>query len=134
MKRSLAQVAAIVALAVGMPTAAYAVNVSANYGSGLQYVIKDYGNGFMVSGNLKSTYGKPVYYQGRVVFNKIACFGSGAKKYGPIVRSKSAVRASGTVTKITTASCAAGGSKVQSRILEDRGLLPDAVGPWSAKY
>lgn len=93
-----------------------------------------YSNGAKVSGKLKSTYGKKVYYQGRVDFNNWTCSDSGAIKYGSTTASKTGITTGGSISMITTSRCASGGSKVQSRILEDRGLLPDPSGPWSAKY
>jgi hypothetical protein len=49
----------VVALAlVAMPTAAYAVSVSSNDGSGTQYRTVSYSNGAKVSGTLRSTSGK----------------------------------------------------------------------------
>lgn len=47
-----------------MPTVAYAVNVSSSDGSGEQHVVSWTALGANLTGVLKSTAGKPVYYQG----------------------------------------------------------------------
>lgn len=50
----------VVSLAL-IPSAAWAVNVSANDGNGEQHRVKSYSNGADVSGSLRSTSGKRVY-------------------------------------------------------------------------
>lgn len=53
-----------VAVIAGMPTAAYAVNASSNDGSGEQHVVSWTAIGANLTGYLKSTAGRPVYFQG----------------------------------------------------------------------
>lgn len=87
-----------------------------------------------MAGTLKSTHGAYVYYQGRVDFNNWYCSDSGPMKYGDRTKARTHVARGGNISMITTGWCASGGSKVQSRIVKDMGILPDPAGAWSAKY
>ena len=88
-----------VALGVGlvlMPAAAFAVNVSANDGNGEQHRTRSYSNGADVSGNLRSTSGKPVYYSGRVALSN--CSDPSTGRYASNTTSTSYVTRGGTIS------------------------------------
>lgn len=57
-------VAMVACALMSWPVAAHAVNVSSSDGSGVQYVTSWTSIGANLNGNLKSTVGRPVYYQG----------------------------------------------------------------------
>lgn len=121
---------AAVALALLLPTGAAAVNVSSNQGSGIQYKVTSYDKGGKVDGNLKSTYGNPVYYQGRLNWHTWACGVSEPVNYTGHVTSKSGVAAGGTI--VLPAVC--NGTNVQSRVAQHKAFAPDYFGSWSAEY
>jgi hypothetical protein len=113
------------------PAAAYAVNVSSSDGNGVQYRTQSYGNGAAVSGNLRSTAGKPVYYSGKVVINN--CGDNEIGRYTTNTKSTSYVIRSGTIAgTIGLWPCSFDG--VESRVCRDINNLPDSCGAWSVKY
>ncbi|MGL5823955.1 MAG: hypothetical protein ACRCYU_03825 [Nocardioides sp.] len=54
---------------VAVPTAAWAVSVSSNDGSGSQYITDSGDQSFRSDGTLKSTLGNRIYYRGIVIYN-----------------------------------------------------------------
>jgi hypothetical protein len=113
------------------PASAFAVSVSSDDGNGTQYRTESYSNGAKVSGNLRSTAGKPVYYSGKVVINN--CGDSVVGRYTTNTTSKSYVTRGGTIaSSIGLWPCSFDG--VESRICRDINNLPDTCGSWSTKY
>lgn len=132
--KALLRSVAVALLAISMPFGAYAMSASSNDGYGTQTRQETYGNGAKLGGNIASTSGASVYFQGQVVFNKTLCFSSGALPYSGSNRSSTPKGVGGYVTKITTNLCASGGSKVRIRVAKNLTGLPDPVGSWSAKF
>jgi hypothetical protein len=127
--RTLISFACLTAIAIAAPTAAMAVNVSSNDGFGVQSPSRWYSNGAILSGDLRSTAGSPVYYSGLVVINNCGDHDDG--RYTNNVTSRSATSASGTVTgTIGFWPCSFDG--VKARVCRDINNLPDSCGSWSA--
>jgi hypothetical protein len=121
----------VVALALAaMPTAAYAVSVSSNDGSGTQYRTVSYSNGAKVSGTLRSTSGKKVGYNGKVAVS--LCSDIDVGRYSETTTSVTAVTRGGTISALILPPC--GFQGVESRVCTVRTLFPDACGSDSATY
>lgn len=117
------------ALAI-LPAAAFAVNVSANDGNGEQHRTYTYSNGAKVSGDLKSTSGKTVYYSGKVALG--GCSDPDKGRYSSNTSSRTAVTRGGTITETNIGTCTFQG--VKSRVCTVINNLPDACGPDSSTY
>lgn len=115
---------------MAMPAAAYAVNVSANDGSGTQYRTVSYSNGAKVSGTLRSTSGKKVGYNGKVAVS--LCSDIDVGRYSINTTSTTAVTAGGTISTLIYPPC--GFQGVKSAVCTVRTLFPDACGSDSARY
>lgn len=113
-----------------MPAVAYAVNVSSNDGSGVQYRTTSYSNGAVVSGSLVSTAGKKVGYNGKVAVS--LCSDIDVGRYSGTTTSTTAIIAGGTISALIGAPC--GFQGVKSRVCTIRTLLPDACGTDSLTY
>lgn len=127
MKRRLIAVVGGVSLAL-IPSAAFAVTVSSNDGTGTFYVQKWFTKGYERNGSLKSTHGSPVYFRGNVVFDYEPDYSCG--RYTPNTTSLTAVKRQGyqcTVLAVSTAS--EGGN---DRICRDISAAPDSCGSWSS--
>lgn len=111
-------------LLLAAPTAAYAVNVSSNDGSGTQSVDAWYPNGAMLKGSLRSTHGNPVYFSGQVVYDWEPDFIVG--RYTSNTSSTSAVSRGGPVTYVN------GADGAKARVCRDRANYPDPCGSWSS--
>ncbi len=126
----------IVALAVvllGIPTTAWAVNVSSNEGSGTQSISGWADDTWASTGTLKSTSGKAVYYSGNRVYDwapDYLCDNGDAGRYTTNTTSTSGVSKGGT--------CGAFGiypgnvDGAQFRICRDIQFIPDPCGSWSS--
>lgn len=112
-----------------MPTAAYAVNVSSSDGSGVQNRTASYSNGAFADGTLRSTAGRPVYYQGELDLNN--CGDPYTGRYTGDVTSTSGVAAGGYITG-TVGGCGLQG--VKTRVCKNVNLAPDVCGPDSARF
>lgn len=89
-RRALAAAFAAVLLAIPT-TSAIAVNVSSGQGSGYQVATKSWSNGKTVNGSLRSYYGAPVFYSGRVNLRN-GGGSTGAMRYTENVTRRSAKR------------------------------------------
>lgn len=118
-----------VALAL-LPGSAYAVNVSSSNGSGVQYRTVTYSNGAKVDGDLKSTQGYAVYYQGVVDLG--GCNDVTVGRYASNVTSLSPVQRSGTIATTLGPFCSFQG--VRSKVCRDISGAPDLCGGWSTRY
>lgn len=101
--------------------------MSSNEGSGIQYVVQWYSNGWEATGNLKSTHGNPVYYSGLVVHNLWPDETCG--RYSTNTTSLTAVTRGGSCTHFPTGSAADG---ARFRVCRDLTGLPDTCGTWSS--
>jgi hypothetical protein len=120
-------VSAIVVTAV--PAGARAINVSSNDGSGTQSLVARGKWSWSASGTLKSTSGKPVYYQGRIHYNGLLATDETCGRYTSNTSSTSAV-STGTNTcsgpiRIDTADAA------DYKICRDISGAPDSCGPYA---
>jgi hypothetical protein len=113
-----------------MPASAYAVSVSSSNGSGTQYRTTSYGNGAAVNGDLKSTQGYAVYYQGRVDLG--GCNDVTVGRYASNVTSLTPVQRSGTIATTKGPFCSFQG--VRSKVCRDISGAPDSCGGWSLRY
>jgi hypothetical protein len=119
----------LVVLALAAPTAATAVNVSSNDGSGVQNVTTWYGNGAYLDGTLRSTHGNPVYYSGQVAINN--CDDSTYGRYTGNVTSTSGMGAGGQISALIGFwPCSFEG--VKARVCRDVSFAPDPCGSWSS--
>ena len=114
-----------------LPATAYAVNVSSNDGSGEQHRTTSYTNGAAVSGTLKSTSGKAVYYSGKVALS--ACGDKDRGRYSSNVTSSSAVTRGGTISYAPDLG-ARGFQGVKSKVCRDITAVPDTCGSDSSRY
>lgn len=114
-----------------LPTAAYAVNVSSNAGSGDQHRTRSYTNGADVSGTLRSTTGRSVYYSGIIDLGN-ACSDDTVGRYSSNTTSTRGVTRGGSITILKPRWCSFQG--VRSRVCEDRPASPDSCGAWSTRY
>lgn len=112
-----------------MPASAYAVNVSSGSGSGTQSRVVTYSNGAKVDGELRSTQGNRVYYQGRVDLG--GCNDVTVGRYSSNTTSTSDVDRGGTISTIRYL-CSFQG--VRSKICRDISGAPDLCGSWSNRY
>lgn len=112
------------------PVSAYGVNVSSGAGNGSQARTTTYGNGAKVSGELRSTQGYAVYYQGGIIRGR--CADPGGKRYASNTSSKSYVTKGGTISDTLGVSCTFDG--VRSKVCRDISALPDTCGGWSNRY
>lgn len=128
MNRIIKMVAAAAVVAM-IPSAAWAVNVSSNSGSGAQKVTTGYAHGFKATGTLKSTSGHKVYYAGLVVYNYYTDEECG--RYTSNTTSTSAVSIGGTCSDGRVLPPTADAAKF--RVCRDRTGLPDTCGSWSSK-
>lgn len=115
-----------------MPSAAFAVSVSANDGSGVQDRVRYYqsnGHYVDVSGTLKSTSGKTVYYSGKVA--RGGCVDLNTGRYSTNTSSLSSVTRGGTMFMALTGCTFQG---VKSRVCTVRNNFPDACGSDSSTY
>ncbi|WP_410814961.1 hypothetical protein [Micromonospora sp. 067-2] len=117
-------------VALAVPTAGMAVNVSSSDGSGTQTATTKYSNGAYLDGTLKSTSGNPVYYSGLVVLNNCGDVNDG--RYTGNVTSQSGQGAGGTVSAPPPIlpPCSLDGEK--ARVCRDKSGQPDPCGSWSA--
>ena len=116
---------------VALPSAAYAVNVSSNDGSGTQSRTGSLSNGgATVTGSLRSTTGNTVYYAGRIQLPCGADDNTG--RYSSNTSSTSLVTRGGSIQGTFLHSCAADG--VKSRICKVNNNLPDGCGSDSLLY
>lgn len=116
---------AALALAFALaPTAAFAVNVSSNDGSGQQGVAEWYVNGARLTGTLKSTHGNPVYFAGHVIYDWAPDKTVG--RYTTNTSSTSGASRGGIVADRN------GADGVRVRICRDRNNLPDPCGDYSS--
>lgn len=122
---------AVAASLVAAPTFALAVNVSSNDGSGIQYRTASFQTGADVTGNLKSTNGAPVYYQGLVNY-PFPCDNDFIGRYTSDTTSRTAVTRGGRIAGAPGFGCNA--PKVNSRVARNVNNLPDPVGSYSADY
>ena len=114
-----------------LPAAAYAVNVSSNDGSGEQHRTASYSNGAAVTGSLKSTSGKAVYYSGKVALS--SCQDPDTGRYSSNVTSTSAVTRGGTISYgPILPPC--GFQGVKSKVCRDITAAPDTCGSDSSLY
>jgi hypothetical protein len=131
-------------LAVGLaalPTTAAAVSVSANDGSGSQSFVSyrtvqgpngtTIKSGANVTGTLKSTAGKTVYYSGKVAWGN-GCFDPDTGRYSSNTSSLTAVTRGGAIDKAPLNGCPYQG--VKSRVCTVRNNFPDACGSDSSTY
>lgn len=130
MKRSFS-IAAVTASLVVAPAFAMAVGVSSNDGSGVQNRVTSFQTGADVSGNLRSTAGGRVYYEGKVNYAS-PCGDDAIGRYTSNTTSTTAVSSGGRITGQPGFGC--GAPKVNSRISKDLTGLPDPSGPYSASY
>lgn len=129
-RRALAAAFAAVLLAIPT-TSAIAVNVSSGQGSGYQVATKSWSNGKTVNGSLRSYYGAPVFYSGRVNLRN-GGGSTGAMRYTENVTRRSAKKVGGTITGIFGRWTPMSG--VQSRVCHDRPYMPDDCGSFSSSY
>lgn len=129
-RRALAAAFAAVLLAIPT-TSAIAVNVSSEQGSGYQVATKSWSNGKTVNGSLRSYYGAPVFYSGRVNLRN-GGGSTGAMRYTDNITSRSAKKAGGTITGIFGRWTPMSG--VQSRVCRHRPYMPDSCGSFSSSY
>lgn len=116
-----------------LPTAAYAVNVSSNEGSGTQSVNGWSDDTWSATGTLKSTSGNAVYYSGNRVYDlapDYVCNSNSEGRYTTNTASTSGVAKGGT--------CGAFGvfpgnvDGAQFRVCRDIQIVPDPCGSWSS--
>ena len=129
-RRTLAAAFAAVLLAIPT-TSAIAVNVSSGQGSGYQVATRSWSNGKTVNGTLRSYYGAPVFYSGRVNLRN-GGGSTGAMRYTNNISSRSSVKAGGTITGIFGRWTPMSG--VQSRVCRHRPYMPDDCGSFSSSY
>jgi hypothetical protein len=125
----------VAGLAIGVamiPSSALAVNVSANDGYGWQARTASYANGAAVSGWLKSTSAKVVYYSGKVAISN--CSDSDTGRYSSNTSSTDAVTRGGTITTGWFISWPCGFQGVKSRVCTAKTGIPDWCGSDSATY
>jgi len=107
-----------------LPLAAFAVNVSSNDGYGEQHSTHWYSDGAEVSGDLRSTHGDKVYYQGSVAYSLNIDYKVG--RYTSDTSSTTAVTRGGTVRK------GSGGLQgVRVKVCKNNSLSPDSCGPYA---
>jgi hypothetical protein len=119
----------LVTLALAAPTAAMAVNVSSNDGSGVQNATAWLSGGIYMDGNLRSTHGNPVYYSGLIDFSQWWCDDVDDGRYTGNVTSTSGMNAGGAVQTASGACTVQGG---KAKVCRDINNLPDSCGSWSA--
>jgi hypothetical protein len=115
-----------------LPTAAYAVNVSSNDGSGTQSVTGWSGDTWAASDTLKSSAGNAVYFSGNRVYDSApdyVCNANNEGRYTTNTASTSGVSKGG--------SCGAFGlfpgnvDGAQFRVCRDIQIVSDPCGSWS---
>jgi hypothetical protein len=124
------RVTALTVLFFSLPTAAYAVSVSSNDGSGMQRRDTAWSNGASVYGDLQSTSGKAVYYAGRVAFG--GCTDPSTGRYGANVTQTTPQYRQGIIQAYKPVGCSFQG--VKSRICTVKDNLPDPCGTDSLTY
>ncbi|WP_028050592.1 hypothetical protein [Cellulomonas sp. URHD0024] len=130
MLRTVVKIVAAATFMMMVPVAAYAVNVSDNDGSGEQHRTLTYANGARVTGSLKSTSGKTVYYSGKVALG--GCSDKNVGRYSDNTNSTSAVTRGGEIFASLSGLC--GFQGVKSRVCHTLTGLPDSCGPDSSRY
>jgi hypothetical protein len=127
------RVCALSVLMLSLPATAYAVNVSSNDGSGTQTRTSTLNWGGDVTGKLKSTAGKSVYYSGRVAISGTVCPDLNVGRYSTNTSSLSLVDRGGRIFSTNTdPRCTFQG--VKSRICTVKNNLPDPCGTDSSTY
>jgi len=132
MIRRVAKIAAVATLMTMLPAAAFAVKVSSNDGSGTQSKVESYANGADVTGTLRSTSAKGVYYSGKVALS--SCEDKSTGRYTSNTTSTSAVTRGGTITTGLPIGWPCGYQGVKSKVCRDITALPDACGSDSTTY
>lgn len=130
MKRGFS-IAAVAASLVVAPAFAMAVSVSSNDGNGSQYRVGSLANGADVSGNLRSTAGRPVYYQGKVNYS-FPCGDDSIGRYTDNTTSTAYVTRGGRISGQYGFGCDA--PRVNSRVARAITAAPDPVGSYSSNY
>lgn len=129
MRRVLASACAVAAL-VAVPTAASAINVSSNDGSGFANSLRWYNTGVQMGGSLKSTNGNAVYFSANLIYDGELDYLFG--RYTTDTTSLSLVTRGG-LAGFNTGSSNPAVDGIKVRVCRNKSNLPDSCGSWSAQ-
>lgn len=129
-RRKIINLAGLTVLVLAAPTAASAVSVSSNDGSGHQSLTSKYNNGWAASGKLKSTTGNKVYYAGNVIYNSYPDYDCG--RYSTNTTSLSLVTRGGSCSQFPPPP-GPSADAAKYKVCRDRTGLPDGCGSWSGR-
>lgn len=117
---------------LAIPFTAFAVNVSSSEGYGNQGAALWYSCGALTRGQLRSTYGNPVYYAGMQMFNG-GWADQNVGRYTSDVTATYDVYREGNIGGTSVCTLYPYFTGVKVRICRNRNNLPDICGSWAAE-